>query len=143
MARFFLACLLIGSWCHVAIAADSGPSITAPSYVAKVRYLRVENGKQIIAVETEVKGTKGTPLNTILSSKDGLVLNLYLRNVWDTPPQYWVHFRLVETKNGKESVLSEPDLLTTVGHPAKLRVGDDNFRTEVDLAVREIVGKRK
>jgi hypothetical protein len=143
MVRFLFACLLIGSYCQSALAVDPSASSEAARYVAQVKYLRIEDGKQIIAIETEVKGTKGTPLNSVLSSKDGLVLNLYLRNVSDTPSQYWVHFRLVETKNGKKSLLSDPDLVTTVGHPAKMRVGDDNSRTEVELAVREIVGRWK
>ena len=69
MARFVFACLLIGSWCHAAIAAESAPSANAPRYVAKVKFLRVEGGKQIIAVDTEVTGTKGTPLKANLGGK--------------------------------------------------------------------------
>ena len=75
MARFVFACLLIGSWCPAAIAAESVPLTTTPRYVVKVRFLRVDGGKQIIAVETEVTGTKGTPLKADLAKRDGMVLN--------------------------------------------------------------------
>ena len=80
MVRFVFACLLIGSWCHAAVAAESGPSANAPRYVVKVRYLRIDGGKQTISVDTEVTGTKGTPLKTNLGSKDGLVLKLEIRD---------------------------------------------------------------
>ena len=100
----FIACLLIGSWCHAAVAAESGPSANAPRYVVKVRFLRVEGGKQIIAVDTEVTGTKGTPLKTNLGGKDGLVLKLDMRDVpGGSPPQYVAHLKLVESKKGKEN----------------------------------------
>ena len=141
MARFVFACLLIGSWCHAAVAADSGPTANVPGYVAKIKLLRVEDGKQVIAVETEVTGTKGMPLKTNLDGKDGLVLKLEMRNVsGGAPPQYIAHFTLVEEKNGKEIVLSAPTITTTAGRPAKLMVGQEKGdRIEVDLTVREVV----
>jgi type II secretory pathway component GspD/PulD (secretin) len=139
MARFVFACLLIGSSCCAAVA-DSGPSANAPRYVAKVKFLRVDGGKQIIAVDTEVTGTKGTPLKTNLGGKDGLVLKLDMRDVpGGTPSQYVIQFKLIETKNGKESVLSAPTIMTTAGRPAKLMVGQEKGdRIEVDLTVREV-----
>ena len=141
MARFVFVCLLIGSWCHAAAAAESGPSANAPRYVAKVRFLRVDGGKQVIAVETEVTGTKGMPLKTNLRGKDGLVLKLDMRDLpGGAPPQYIAHFTLVEKKNGKEIVLSAPTIMTIVGRPAKLMVGQEKGdRIEVDLTVREVV----
>ena len=140
MARFAFACLLIGSWCPAAVAAESAPLTTAPRYVAKVKFLRVEGGKQTIAVDTEVTGTKGTPLKTNLGGKDGLVLKLDIRDVaGGTPSQYVIQFKLIETKNGKESVLSAPTITTTAERPAKLMVGQEKGdRIEVDLTVREV-----
>ena len=141
MARFVFACLLIGSWCHAAVAADSGPTANVPGYVAKIKFLRVEDGKQVITVETEVTGTKGTPLKTNLRGKDGLVLKLDMRDLpGGTPSQYVVQLKLVESKKGKEIVLSAPTITTTAERPAKLMVGQEKGdRIEVDLTVREVV----
>ena len=140
MARLVFACLLIGSSCHAAVAAESAPSTTAPRYVVKVKFLRVEDGKQIIAVDTEVTGTKGTPLKTNLGGKNGLVLKLDMRDVpGGSPPKYVARLKLVESKKGKENVLSAPTIMTTAGTPAKLMVGQEKGdRIEVDLTVREI-----
>jgi len=141
MARFFIACLVIGSWCQSAVAAESAPSANALRYVVKVRYLRVDGGKQTIVVDTEVTGTKGTPLKTNLGGKDGLVLKLDMRDVsGGSPPKYVAHLKLVESKKGKENVLSAPTIMTTAGTPAKLMVGQEKGdRIEVDLMVREVV----
>ncbi|MGA2256805.1 MAG: hypothetical protein ABSG53_19315 [Thermoguttaceae bacterium] len=140
MARLFFACLLIGSSCHAA-AAESAPSTTALRYVVKVKFLRVEDGKQIIAVDTEVSGTKGTPLKTNLGGKNGLVLKLDMRDVpGGSPPKYVARLKLVESKKGKENVLSAPTIMTTAGTPAKLMVGQEKGdRIEVELTVREVV----
>jgi len=140
MARIVLACLLIGLWCRAAVAAESAPSANAPHYVAKVKFLRVEGGKQTIAVDTEVTGIKGTPLKTNLSGKDGLVLKLDMRDVpGGTPSQYVIQLKLVESKNGKENVLSAPTIMTTAEKPAKLMVGQEKGdRIEVDLTVWEV-----
>jgi hypothetical protein len=51
MARFVFACLLFGTWCQAAVAAASGPAATAPSYVAKVKFLRVDGGKQKMGIQ--------------------------------------------------------------------------------------------
>ena len=141
MARLVFVCLLIGSSYHAAAAAESAPLTTAPRYVVKVKCLRVEDGKQIIAVDTEVTGTKGTPLKTNLGGKDGLVLNLDMRDVpGGSPPKYVARLKLVESKKGKENVLSAPTIMTTAGTPAKLMVGQEKGdRIEVDLMVREVV----
>ncbi len=145
MARLVLACLLIGSLCHAAIAAESGPSTNAPRYVAKVKFLRVEDGKQIIAVDTEVTGTQGMPLKASLDGKNGLFLKLDMRDVpGGAPPKYVAQFNLVETKNGKEIVLSAPTIMTTAERPAKLMVGQEKGdRIEVDLTVREAAARNK
>jgi len=104
MARLIFACLLIGSSCHAAVAAESAPLTTAPRYVVKVKFLRVEDGKQIIAVDTEVTGTKGTPLKTNLGGKNGLVLKLDMRDVpGGSPPKYVARLKLVESKKARRS----------------------------------------
>jgi len=141
MARLVFACLLIGSSCHAAAAAESAPFTTAPRYVVKVKFLRVEDGKQSIAVDTEVTGTKGTPLRTNLGGKNGLALKLDMRDVpGDSPPKYATHLELVESKKCKENVLSAPTIMTTAGTPAKLMVGQEKGdRIEVELTVREVV----
>ncbi len=141
MARLVFACLLIGSSCHAAAAAESAPFTTAPRYVVKVKFLRVEDGKQSIAVDTEVTGTKGTPLRTNLGGKNGLALKLDMRDVpGGSPPKYATHLELVESKKGKENVLSAPTIMTTAGTPAKLMVGQEKGdRIEVELTVREVV----
>jgi hypothetical protein len=140
MARLVFACLLFGLWCHAAVAAEFAPAANAPRYVAKVKFLRVDGGKQIIAVDTEVTGTKGTPLKANLGGKDGLVLKLDMRDVpGGTPSQYVIQFKLIETKNGKENVLSAPTITTTAEKPAKLMVGQEKGdRIKVDLTVREV-----
>ena len=140
MARFIFACLLIGSCCHAAIAAESVPSVTAPRYLVKVRYLRIDGGKKTIAVETEVTGTKGTPLKADLAKRDGMVLKLHMRELpGGTPSRYVAYLKLVESKNGKEIVLSAPMLIVTAERPAKLMVGQEKGdRIEVDLTVRDV-----
>jgi hypothetical protein len=89
-----------------------------------------------MAVNTEVTGTKGTPLKTVLGGKDGLTLRLEMKDVPNAKPsQYLAQFKLT---NGRQ-VLSAPALVTTVGKPAKLMVGQEKGdRIEVDLVVREI-----
>jgi hypothetical protein len=140
MFRFAFTCLLIGSWCHTAFAAESAPSAKTPRYVATVRLLQVESGKLSTAVETEVTGVKGTPLKTNLASK-GLVLKLDMRDVpGDARSQYVAQFSLVESKQGKQVVLSAPTITTTAGVPGKLTVSQEKGdRIEVDLTVREVV----
>lgn len=134
-----IVCLLVGLWCHAAVAIEPVPSANARPYVAKVKYLRVDGGKETMAVATEVTGTAGTPLKTKLAGKNGLVLSLDLRTVPNTTPsQYLAQFKLFETKKDKEIVLSAPTLVTTVGSPAKLMVGQEKGdRIEVEVTVRE------
>jgi hypothetical protein len=140
MTRFVFACLLIGSWCHAAVAAEFVPSANATRYVAKVKFLRVDGGKQTTSIDAEVTGTKGTPLKTNLRGKDGLVLKLDMRDVpGGTLSQYVVQLKLVESKKGKDVVLSAPTITTTAERPAKLMVGQEKGdRIEVDLTVREV-----
>ena len=70
-----------------------------------------------------------------------MVLKLDMRDVAGGASSFYVaHFRLVETKNGKEIVLSQPSLMTAAERPAKLMVGQvKGDRIEVDLTVREVV----
>ena len=57
-----------------------------------------------------------------------------------SPPKYVARLKLVESKKGKENVLSAPTIMTTAGTPAKLMVGQEKGdRIEVDLTVREAV----
>ena len=133
MPRLAAALILFGC-CHV--AASDTPPPTAARYVAKVKFMRVDGGKQIVTVETEVTGTKGTPLKADLSGEDGLILKLEMRDLPSgQPTQYLAQFRLT---NGRQ-VLSAPTLVTTTGRPAKLTVGQEKGdRIEVDLVVGEI-----
>ena len=108
----------------------------------KRRHLAIiRGGALIIAVDTEVTGTKDTPLKTNLGGENGLVLKLDMRDApGGAPPKYVAHLKLVESKKGKENVLSAPTIMTTAGTPAKLMVGQEKGdRIEVDLTVREVV----
>jgi len=137
MPRFLLALILLASCC-LATANEPAPT-TASRFVAKVKFLRVDGGKQIMAVNTEVTGTKGTPLKTNLGGKDGLTLRLEMRDVPDIQPsQYIAQFKLVETDRDKDTILSQPAIMTTAGTPAKVMVGTSANRIEVELVVREI-----
>jgi hypothetical protein len=144
MPRFLIACMLLGSWCHAAAEETASPA-AAPRYAAKIKFLKIDRGRQIMAVNTEVAGTAGMPLKTTLRGRNGLVLKLEMQDVaGSAPAQYLARFKLVETGRHKEIVLSEPTLVTTVGHPAKLMVGEkDGDRLELDLVVREVVGTQE
>lgn len=140
MSRLLFALVLAVSSCP-ALASEPPPT-TATRYIAKVSFLKVDGGKQL-SLNTEVIGTKGTPLKTALGGKDGLTLTLDMHDLPNTmPTQYVAQFKLVEIgKDGKENVLSAPALVTTVGRPAKIMVGQEKGdRIEVDLVVREISG---
>ena len=134
MPRLVAALILFGSCCPV-FASEPPPLSPAARYSAKIKFLRVDGGTQIIAVDTEVTGTKGTPLKTNLGGKDGLILKLELRDLnGGTPTQYLAQFRLTE----KGRVLAEPVLVTTAGKPAKLTVGQEKGdRIEVEVTVSE------
>ena len=134
MPRLLIVALLFGS-CGPILAAE--PSSVAPArYSAKVKFLRVDGGKQIIAVDTEVTGTKGKLLKTALAGKDGLTLTLDMQDLpGSTPTQYLAQFKLT----GKGRVWAEPKLVIVVGRPAKLMVGHEKGdRIEVELVVRDI-----
>jgi hypothetical protein len=130
MARFILACLLAELCLQPAVAAEPARS-TASRYVAKIKFVRVEEGRQLIAVDTEVTGTKGTPLKAVLGDKNGLVLKLDMQ---DLPGGYVARIVLVDTNNGREAVLCRPRIMTAEGVPATIRVGG----LEVDLLVRAV-----
>lgn len=140
MSRLVIACVLFGSWCHAASSSEPLSPASATRYAAKVKYLKVDGGNQIMAVETEITGLKGTTLKTTLGGRNGLTLKLEIQDVpGSRPSQYLAHFKLLETKGDKVVVLSAPAIVTTVGHPAKLMVGKEKGdRIEVDLTVREI-----
>ena len=127
--------ILLGSCCPVFASETPPPPANAARYSAKIKFLRVDGGKQTIAVDTEVTGTKGKPLKTALGGKDGLTLNLEIHDLaGSTPTQYLAQFKLT---NGRQ-VLSEPALVTTADKPAKLMVGAEHGdRIEVDLIVKE------
>jgi hypothetical protein len=58
----------------------------------------------------------------------------------DARSQYVAQFSLVESKQGKQVVLSAPTITTTAGVPGKLTVSQEKGdRIEVDLTVREVV----
>jgi hypothetical protein len=140
MSRLVMACVLFGSCCHAATSSEPLFPANATRYAAKIKYLKVDGGNQIMAVETEITGLKGTALKTTLGGKNGLTLKLEIQDVpGSKPSQYLAHFKLLETKGDKVVVLSAPAIVTTVGHPAKLMVGQEKGdRIEVGLTVREI-----
>jgi hypothetical protein len=142
MPRILFAFLLLVSCCYAA-----GGETKASRYVAKVNFLRVSEGKTLIEVNTEVTGTTGTPLKTVLGRKDGLILKLEMHDSprsRDVPAMYVAHFKLVECKESKEIVLSHPALMTCVNNPAKLMVGQEHGdRLALDLIVQEIASTEK
>lgn len=114
-------------------------STNAARYVAKIKFLKVSDGKEVIAVETEVIGTKGTPLKATLGSKNELTLKVEMQDTSCNPSRYVAQFNLVEIKGDKTTVLSRPTLMTTIGEPAKILLGKEKGdRLEVDFTVREI-----
>ena len=143
MSRLVIACVLFASWCHAAASSEPMTTTKATQFAAKVKYLKVDDGKQIVVVETEVTGIKGTPLKTTLGGKNGLTLKLEIQDVPggkpSQPARYFARFRLVERKGDKEMVLSQPALMATVGQPAQILIGNENDRIDVDLTVWEIV----
>jgi len=139
MPRLLPVVILLGSCCP-AFASEPPSPATVAQYTAKVEFLRVGGGKEIVAVNTDITGTKGKPTKAVLAGKDGLALTLDMRDLpGSSPTQYLAQFKLTEIgKNGKENLLSAPALVTTVGRPAKLMVGQEKGdRIEVDLVVRE------
>ena len=139
MTRLLLACLHVGSCCHD-VADEAAPAPNPTRFVAKIKLVEVRE-KQTMTVETEVKGTKGTPLKIDLGGQSmGRQLRLEMHDLPDTqPPQYFAQFRLVEVQKGRvQKVLAEPALVTVVGRPARFvsgaEVGD---RIEIDLTVKE------
>lgn len=141
MSRLLLTCLLLGTWSFVAAAETATSPTSGTRYVAKIKFLRVFQDKQTVSIDTEVAGTKGTPLKTDLAGPKGMVLKLDIRDITGKgPTMYLAEFRLIEVKkDGKEYVLNHPRIVTVVGHPAKLRVGEEGKdRIEVDLIVKEV-----
>jgi hypothetical protein len=145
MLRLLIVCLLAGSCCH-AVADEAAPVPNTTRFVAKIKLVEVRE-KQTMTVETEVKGTKGTPLKIDLDGQSmGRQLRLEMHDVPDTqPPQYFVQFRLVEVKKGRvQKVLAEPALVTLVGSPAKFVSGaEKGDRIEIDLTVNEVAVEKK
>ena len=134
MPRLLFVFIVFASCCF-AVADEKSPPKTATKYTATIEFVKVEQGKQVIAVDTKVIGTKGTPLKVDLGGRDGLALKLEIQDLQGaTPSQYLAQFRLIE----KGKVLSAPTITTTVERPAKLFVGQEKGdRIEVDLTVKE------
>jgi hypothetical protein len=154
MARFVFACLLVGSWCPVAIAATPRLTPNTPLYVATIKYVLLEDGKETFTCNTTTMERIGVAMKVTLGGvqsatnsggKDGRIdtdaldLKLDMLGVpGTTPSQYDAQFRLTEINNGKQIVRSEPRLIATVGKPARLRIGGEKGdRIEIDLTVRE------
>lgn len=161
MFRFLAASVLIGSCCY-AVADDATPTNAVPRvvpqaiaphvvtndttptnavhYVAKIKFLEVRQ-KQTITMQTEVSGVAGVPLKTDLSgSSMKRQLKLQLQDVPSSKPtQYVAEFQWVEIqKDGTVTVLFAPKLMTTVGVPALIRVGEEKGdRFEINLTVTE------
>jgi len=147
MTRFILACLLVGSCCH-AVADDAALAPNPTRFATKIKFVEVrQKQKQTMTVETEVTGTKGTPLKIDLGGQSmGRQLRLEMHDVPETqPPQYFAQFRLVEVKKGRvQKVLAEPALVTVVGRPAKFVSGaEKGDRIEIDLTVNEVAVEKK
>jgi hypothetical protein len=139
MLRLLVVSVLIGS-CFQSVAAEPTPRHDAPRYVAKIKCRLVNDGRQLIAVDTDVTGAKGTPLQTVLGSKDGLVLKLQMRDVpGGASSMYVAELTLIETKGGKEFVRSHPTIATVEGEPAMLKIGG----LEVELVVRPVEAQPK
>ena len=155
MVRFVFACLLVGSWFHAGIAAAPPIAPNTPLYIATIKYVLLEDGKETLACDTTtterigiaMKATLGETASTSNSGgrdsridTDAFVLKLDMVSVpGTTPSQYDAQFRLIEIKNGKQIVRSEPKLIATVGKPARLRIGGEKGdRIEIDLTVREM-----
>jgi hypothetical protein len=160
MFRLLAASVLIGSCCH-AVADDTTPTNTVPRavppaiaphvlandtaptnavhYVAKINLLEVRH-KQSTAMQTAVSGVEGTPLRLTLSGSMGRRLKLQLQDVPNSKPtQYVAEFQWVEIqKDGAVKVLFAPKLVTTVGVPALIRIGEEKGdRFEINLTVTE------
>jgi hypothetical protein len=137
MASLFAVCLLIVSSCQI---ADEPPCPTGkPGYVVKIRFLEVRQAKTFGA-STEVGGIRGSPLKIEVARILERRLYLEVQEVPGTQPtQYLVELRGSEVQqDGSLKVLFEPKLVTTVGRPATLKIGErQGDRIEVEISVRE------
>ena len=140
MTRLLIVCLLLATCCHAA-ADEAASASNAIRFVARIKFVEVRQN-QTMTMETEVKGTKGTPLKIDLGGQSmGRQLRLEMHDVPDTqPPQYFAQFRLVAvTKERVQKVLAEPALVTVVGRPGKFVSGaEKGDRIEIELTVKEV-----
>ena len=160
MLRLLIASVIIGSCCTATAADSASPTKVAPCvvptaeaphvvntappnavhYTAKIKFLEVRQ-KQAVNMQTEVSGVVGTPLKTDFSGNCmGRRLMLQLQDIpGGKPTKYVAQFQWVETqKDGKESVLFAPKVMTTAGVPAVVKVGDEKGdRFQLDLTVTE------
>ena len=163
MFRLLVASAMIGSCCTATAADSASPTKVAPCivppnvaphvvaddtallpnavhYTAKIKFVEVRQ-KLTTEMRTEVAGVVGTPLKTDFSGKGfGRRLMLQLQDIpGGKPTKYVAQFQWVETqKDGKESVLFAPKVMTTAGVPAVVKVGDEKGdRFQLDLTVTE------
>ncbi len=163
MLRFLIASVVIGSCCHALASDTASPGHTVPRtalqrvaphvvpigtasptsavrYVAKIKFQEVRQ-QQTSTMQAEVAGVTGTPLKIDLSSQSmARQLKLELRDVPSSKPtQYLTQFEWVELrKDGTSKVLFAPKIVTTVGTPATMKVGEEKGdRFEFNLTVTE------
>lgn len=122
------------------VANDTASPPNAVHYVAKIKFLEVRQ-KQTTTVQTELAGVVGTSLKFDLDSPSmGRRLKLQLQDMaGGRPSQYLAEFQWVEIqKDGTVKVLFAPKLVTTVGVPATIKVGDEKSdQFQVDLTITE------
>ena len=166
MLRIWVACLLLGGWSNAVAAEEVKPSPSDVQFVANVKFhSETAHGSQDI--RTQIACLKGTPLihelggtidEHVVPGLSWKPLNDMLGGRFDRmerhertvyldlcevagtqPTQYRAEFRLIEIKNGgKPTVLAKPTLVTVVGQPAKLTVGEaGKDRIEVEIVVNE------
>jgi len=87
-------------------------------YVAKIKFLQVaQEGEQKTTVDTELRGTQGTPLKASIGGTNGVTVSLEVQDVPKSrPSQYLAAFRIVERHGDEESVLAAPKICILAEH---------------------------
>jgi hypothetical protein len=169
MPRLFTACLVLGLWCHAAASGETpspvNPALYVPNSVPKIKVaesgetlfranpihyaatikLKGVKQKQTIGMDTELAGTRGTPLkfeaNGVPTVNGRCKLKIEIQDVpGSKPTQYVAQFKWIEIeKSGKENTVAAPKITTLGGTPAKLTFKtEDGDPIEIELKVREI-----
>jgi hypothetical protein len=122
----------------ILVACQCSAVEPAGGYVAKIKFIEVsDGGKQSRGVQTEI----GVPFDATIGGWGDRDLNLDIRQVPGTKSAQWqAHVEFIErSESGKQKVLCSPTLITVVGRPASILIGEEKGdRIEFELVVKEV-----